>query len=107
MKSRKGFVQIPLLIAIIAGVLVVGGGGYFGIKQYQNYRAEKIESEKQAQTLAETQNKSLEEAQQEIEKLKEESAEAKRNKKLWSKKFQVDNKSQLHKIFLLLFQQQN
>lgn len=29
MKNQKGFIQTPLLIAIIAGVLVVGGIGYF------------------------------------------------------------------------------
>lgn len=37
MKSQKGFIQIPLFIAIIAGVLVIGVGGYIiGTKQYQN-----------------------------------------------------------------------
>src|SRR3989338_6838358 len=49
MKNQKGFIQIPLLIAIIAGVLVLGGGGYFGVKQYQNYQAEKVEERRLAQ----------------------------------------------------------
>ena len=31
--SRRGFIQIPILIAIIVGVLVVGGAGYIGVKQ--------------------------------------------------------------------------
>jgi len=43
---KKGFIQIPILIAIIVGVLAVGGGSYFGVKQYQNYQAI-IEKEKQ------------------------------------------------------------
>jgi hypothetical protein len=37
-KNQKGFIQIPILIAIMAGVLVLGGGGYFSIKQYHNYQ---------------------------------------------------------------------
>jgi flagellar basal body-associated protein FliL len=40
-KNSKGFIQIPILIAIIAGVLVLGGAGYFGVKQYQNYQLQK------------------------------------------------------------------
>ena len=36
MKNQKGFIQIPLPIAIIVGVLIVSGVGYFGAKQYQN-----------------------------------------------------------------------
>lgn len=64
---------MPLLIAIIAGVLVLGVGGYVGIKQYQSYQREKG----QVQQQAETQQKALEQAQSEIEKLKQESEAAK------------------------------
>jgi hypothetical protein len=39
--NPNGFIQIPLFIAIIAGILVFGSGGYFGVKQYQSYQAEK------------------------------------------------------------------
>lgn len=49
MKEQKGFIQIPLLIAIIAGILVIGGASYFGVKKYQNYQAEKTEKERQGQ----------------------------------------------------------
>lgn len=60
MKSRKGFIQIPLLIAIIVGVLVLGGGGYFGVKQYQNYRADELsEVAKLRQEVEELKNQSL------------------------------------------------
>lgn len=45
MKTKKGFIQIPLLIAIIAGVLVLGGGGYFGVKQYQSIQKEKEQTQ--------------------------------------------------------------
>lgn len=41
MKKQNGFIQIPLLVAIIAGVLVLGGVGYFGVKQYHNYQNQK------------------------------------------------------------------
>lgn len=40
MKSRKGFIQIPILIAIIVGVIVVGGAGYVGVKQYRGHKVE-------------------------------------------------------------------
>lgn len=70
MKNQKGFIQIPLLIAIIAGVLVLGGGGYFGVKQYQSYQAEKIKKEKQLQELLTTQQQELEGTKKEIQKLK-------------------------------------
>lgn len=46
-KTQEGFIQIPLLIAIIMGVLVIGGAGYIGVRQYQNYQAEKIVQEKE------------------------------------------------------------
>ena len=38
MKNQRGFIQIPILIAIIAGVLVFGGASYVGVKQYQNHQ---------------------------------------------------------------------
>jgi len=88
MKNQKGFIQIPLLIAIIAGVLVIGGAGYIGVKQYQNYQAGKIEKEKEARALVEAQKKSLEEAQQEIEKLKEGSVESKKKQEALEQKVQ-------------------
>jgi S1-C subfamily serine protease len=49
MKKNKGFIQIPILIAIIVGVLTVGGVGYAGVKQY------KVNHNK----FSETQNKEL------------------------------------------------
>ncbi len=36
MNSQKGFIQIPILIAIIVGVVVVGGAGYIAVKHYQS-----------------------------------------------------------------------
>lgn len=49
MKSQTGFIQIPILIAIVVGVLVLVGGGYFGIKQYRNYQTKKVEETKQVE----------------------------------------------------------
>ena len=74
MENQKGFIQIPSLIAIIAGILVISGAGYFGIKQYQSYQVEK---EKEAQAATEAQQKALEQAQVEIEELKQESTQSK------------------------------
>lgn len=36
MKNQRGFIQIPILIAIIAGVLVVGSTGYFIVRTVSN-----------------------------------------------------------------------
>lgn len=83
MNLQKGFIQIPILIAIIIGVVLVGGVSYVSVRQYQSYRAEKIEKEKQAQEKeiafqAETKvrQKAIEEAQRkkdlEVEKLRQE-----------------------------------
>ena len=83
-KNHRGFIQIPILIAIIVSILVLGGGGYFGIKQYQNNQVEKIEQEKIAQekenemqAKTDAQQKALKGAQQEIDNLKIESEQLK------------------------------
>ena len=92
---QKGFIQIPVLIAIIIGLLVLGGGGYLGVKQYQEHQQEKlavqeqqqkIEDEKEKlaedekiakevelQTFMEGQQNALKDAQLEIEGLKKQS----------------------------------
>lgn len=72
-KKQKGFMQIPILIAIIISVLIIGG--YIGIKLYKNYRETRIEEEK-TRILAESQRKALEEATTEIEKLKQTAEQA-------------------------------
>ncbi len=51
MKNQKGFIQMPILIAIIAGILVLSGASYVGVKQYKNYQAEKIVQEKEKQEM--------------------------------------------------------
>lgn len=105
MNTRKGFIQISLLVVIIASVLVVGGIGYFGPKQYQSYQAEKIEKakiaqekervikekEKEAQMATEAQQKALEVAQSEIEKLKSENDITKKKQTSLEKKIEQTN----------------
>lgn len=78
--NSKGFIQLPMLIAIIVGVVTIGGGGYFGVKQYQNYQVKKISKEqelKKAQDLLISQQKITAQEEQdkqksEMEKLKNE-----------------------------------
>lgn len=60
---QKGFIQIPLLFVIIAGILILGGGGYYGTKKYQNYQAEKIKKEVTNQAETDAKQKSQDEAQ--------------------------------------------
>lgn len=82
-----------MLIAIIASVLVLSAGGYFGVKQYQDYQIEKVEKESEAKIIVETQQKALEQAQAEIEKLKSESTATKQNQQALEKT--VNNSQQL------------
>ena len=57
-KNSKGFIQIPILIAIIVGILIVGAGGYFGLRQYQNIQNKKMgETEQKARDLITAQQK--------------------------------------------------
>ena len=74
MKNIKGFIQIPLLIAIIAGVLVVGGGGYLGVKQYKNLQSDKQEltrgGEKAKEGNENIKSAELETLRKEIDELK-------------------------------------
>jgi len=65
MKTQKGFIQIPILIIIITGTLIVSGAGYLGINKYKNYQEEKVAKEQEV----ESQRKLLEETL-EAQKLK-------------------------------------
>lgn len=98
MKTQNGFIQIPLLVAIIAGILVLGSGGYFGVKQYQKYQAEKNQREKQAQEQVDAQQKALDSAQTEIEKLKNESDETKKKQEILEQNIQKEQKTQPQNI---------
>lgn len=69
-KNQSGFIQIPILITIIAGILVLSGGGYVGVKQYQSSRAEKIENNKLAQEEQQQKDLVFEKLKQEVEVLK-------------------------------------
>lgn len=75
MKNQRGFIQIPVLIAIIAGVLVVSGAGYVGVKQYQNYRANNSQSEIAKENSQSTSTPELFKVErQEVEQLKNQQA---------------------------------
>ncbi len=71
MKTKRGFIQISLLIAIIASVLALGGAGYFGVRQYQDYQIQKVENEKKTQDLIFAQQKALEETKQQVSTLEQ------------------------------------
>ncbi len=61
MKNQKGSIQIPLLIAIIACVLIIGVGGYvIGIKQHQNNLVGNNGKEQQTQASTTDQRTSAE-----------------------------------------------
>lgn len=76
MKSRKqGFVNIPILIIVVAGLVVAGGVG-LGVKKYQN---QKVNQPKE-NVILESQDKQAtsSESFSEIEKLKQEISELKK-----------------------------
>ncbi|OGZ35487.1 MAG: hypothetical protein A2815_00570 [Candidatus Portnoybacteria bacterium RIFCSPHIGHO2_01_FULL_40_12b] len=68
MKKQKGFIQIPLLIAIIVGVLVIGGGGYLGYTKFKSYQTNQIAKEKQIQESLKNQQELLKQQQEALEK---------------------------------------
>jgi len=69
-KSQNGFIQIPIIIAIVIGLLAVGGVGYFSVRQYQNYQTKQIEKEKVAQEVQQQKDLEVEKLKQEVEALK-------------------------------------
>lgn len=80
---KRGFIKISIFLTIIAVVLIISGGGYVGVKQYQQYQKEKSEKEillrqreEELQESLALQQKALEDATSEIEKLKEQSEES-------------------------------
>ncbi|MFH1454866.1 MAG: hypothetical protein ABIF22_00885 [bacterium] len=69
MKTQKGFIQIPILVAIIAGILIVSGTGYIGIKKYGNYQEEKITKEQEAENQRKLLEETLKAQKTKIDKL--------------------------------------
>lgn len=69
MKNPKGFIQMPILIAIVAGILVLSGAGYFGVKQYYRHLAKNSKSENNQSTMA-PELSEMDKLRQEVEELK-------------------------------------
>lgn len=69
MKNQKGFIQIPLLIAIVIGVIVVGGVSYVGVRQYQS---SKVDEPKEEAVITQVDESKKEGEFSEIEKLRQE-----------------------------------
>lgn len=38
---QKGFIQMPVLITLVVGLIFIAGSGYFGIKEYKKYQIKK------------------------------------------------------------------
>ncbi len=62
---------MPFLIALIVGVIVVGGAGYIAVKQYQNKQIEGVKQQPESPTIQNEQVTSTQEIS-EIEKLRQE-----------------------------------
>ena len=76
MKNQKGFIRIPLLIAIIVGVLVFGSTSYFLVKKFDFYQgkateqAEKIAVPVEVDKDQESRNLEIEKLRKEVDELK-------------------------------------
>ncbi len=100
--DQKGFLQIPILIAIIAGVTVIAGVGYFAIRQHSN-RSVQNKKEVTSEVSIATNTPEL----SEVEKLRKEIDELK-NQKYSSQvqtqpiipKQETDNKTPIRKVTL-------
>ncbi len=77
MKNQKGFIQIPFLITIVVGILVISGISYIGVKQYKNYQLENTGDAELTQNIQQ-QNSSeeIKELRRELEKFKNQKAQA-------------------------------
>lgn len=93
MKNRL----ILILIALLVVGATLGGVYFFAERKYKGYQAEKIEKENKAQVLAETQQKALEDAKSEIEKLKEQSESSQKRQAYLENKVQDEQKQQSSK----------
>jgi len=54
MKNQKGLIWIPILIAIIAGVLVIGSVGYLGVSQYKSYQNRESQQQQEEELTKQT-----------------------------------------------------
>jgi len=82
LNNLKVFIQTPLFIAIVVGVLVLSGVGYFGVKEYKNYQTQK---ENAAEIDRQEQNKKNSDEQirnAEIESLKKEIEDLKKSQSI-------------------------
>lgn len=84
---------MPILVAIIIGVLVISGGSYFGYTQFKKYQTQQTEREKKTQEQVEEQQKSLEEAKLEIEKLKEQSVGSEKKQQILEQKIKIEGEN--------------
>ncbi len=50
--NNRGFIQIPILISIILGVVVIGGASYIGINKYQTSKKEDADKVAQIDILS-------------------------------------------------------
>lgn len=81
---KGGFIQIPILIAILLGVILVGGVGYVGVKQYRNSQTGKNQQETKKEIIMPDSNKvtstsdlsEVEKLRKEVDQLKKQQADS-------------------------------
>lgn len=102
--QQKGFIQIPILIAIIVGVTVIGGTGYFGARQYISYQLEKGKlAQEVAQLKSEREKTELQAKEQasragDIKKLQEQITSSKKQNQSQAAIKKLSNKEIIEKV---------
>lgn len=92
--KQNGFIQIPILIAIIIGTVVISGAIYFGVKIYEGEKT----NTKNAQEFITQQQKAVEEARSEIENLKKKLEDDSKQQKAYSNSQGLTNSQIIQKV---------
>lgn len=92
--KKNGLIQTPILIATVVAVLVLVSIYFVVASEYKKYQADKIKEDSRVQVLADTQQKSLEQAMSEIEKLKTENIATKQSQQALEQKVRQDSNKQ-------------
>lgn len=82
MNTHRGFIQIPLLIAIVTGILILSSAGYLGWKQVRTHFENPIATTTQTSATTTIQVSEIEQLKQEVEDLKK---QVKSNQASWQK----------------------
>ncbi len=68
--NSTGFIQIPLLVIMLAGLIALGGASYVGVKKYDSYKVESTNKERQMREEIESLRTKVQDAEVKIDTVK-------------------------------------